>query len=55
MPPEKKSGTTLDRALVAVKDHVHPPTVSSSSDLAAFLRVFFGIFGLYARGLLGLR
>ena len=36
----------------AVKDHVHPPTVSSSGDLAAFLRVFLGIFGLYARRLL---
>ena len=37
------------------KDHVHPPTVPSPGDLAAFLRFFFGIFGLYARGLLRLQ
>ena len=34
------------------KDHVHLPTVSSPGDLAAFLRFSFGIFDLYARGLL---
>ena len=37
------------------KDHVNPPTVPSFDDLAAFLRFFLGIFGLYARGLLALQ
>ena len=37
------------------KDHVDPPTVPSSGDLAAFLQFFFGIFELYARGLSGLQ
>ena len=49
----------LERHQIALsslsKDHAHPPTVSSPGDLAAFLRFFFGIFDLYARGLLRLQ